>query len=75
MYKAHNIDRITAIKRKEERRVEELHKYSQQSRWLSNCAEKEIRIDDIREAKVKAKQEAEDEQRRLLLEKNENRQR
>lgn len=75
MYKAHNIDRITALKRKEEKRVDELHKYSQQSRWLSNCAEKEIRIDGIREAKVKANQEAELQQRKLLLEKNENRQR
>ena len=72
---AHRVERITALRRAEESRVAELSRYSQQSRWLSNCAEKESMVDQAREANLKARQAAEEEQRKLLLEKQEARQR
>ncbi|KAL7547586.1 hypothetical protein ACHAWF_010874 [Thalassiosira exigua] len=72
---AHKVEKITALRRAEEQRVSELSRYSQQSRWLSNCAEKESTVDQVREANLKARQDAEEQQRKLLLEKQEARQR
>lgn len=72
---AHRVERITALRRAEESRVAELSRYSQQSRWLSNCAEKESMVDQAREANLKARQAAEEEQRKLLSEKQEARRR
>eukprot|EP00985_Skeletonema_marinoi_P034977 scaffold45319_cov197-Skeletonema_marinoi.AAC.3 len=72
---AHRVERVTALRRAEESRVAELSRYSQQSRWLSNCAEKESMVDQAREANLKARQAAEEEQRKQLLEKQEARQR
>lgn len=70
-----NVERNVAQKRAEEQRVSELKRYGDQTRWLSKCAEKEATVDQIREANVKARQAAEDEQRRLLIEKQGSRQR
>jgi len=72
---AHRVERITALRRAEESRVAELSRYSQQSRWLSNCAEKESMVDQAREANLKARQAAEEKQRKLLSEKQEARRR
>jgi len=68
---AHKVERITALRRAEESRVAELSNYSQQSRWLSNCAERESMVDQAREARLKARQAAEENQRKQLLEKQE----
>jgi len=68
----HNIDRITALRRSEEQRVAGLQKFAQQSSWLTTVADKENKADAIRKANMKARQEKEDEERRLLAEKNEN---
>jgi hypothetical protein len=70
-----NVERDVAHKRAEEQRVSELKRYGDQTRWLSKCAEKEATVDQIRESNVKARQAAEDEQRRLLIEKQGSRQR
>ena len=72
---AHKVERVTALRRAEEQRVSELSRYSQQSRWLTNCAEKESMVDHVREAKLKARQAAEEQQRKQLLEKQEARRR
>lgn len=72
---AHLVERNTALRRAEEHRVSELKQFSNQSRWLSNCAEKESMVDQIREANLKARLAAEEEQRRKLVEKQELRQR
>ena len=69
------MERLTAMRRVEEQRVSDLRNYAKQSHWLGTCAEKENRADEIRKANLKARQEAEEEQRRLLMEKQENRQR
>lgn len=72
---AHKVERITAVRRAEEQRVSELSRYGRESRWLSNCAEKEAMVDQARDAKLKALQAAEDQQRKLLLEKQDTRRR
>lgn len=72
---AHKVERLTTVRRAEERRVSELSRYGRESRWLSNCAEKESMVDQMREAKLKALQAAEEQQRKLLLEKQETRRR
>ncbi|KAL7538926.1 hypothetical protein ACHAXR_008879 [Thalassiosira sp. AJA248-18] len=72
---AHKVERITALRRVEEQRVSELSRYGHESRWLSNCAEKEAMVDQVREANLKARQAAEEQQRKLLLEKQQTRQR
>ena len=72
---AYKVERVTALRRAEEQRVSELSRYSQQSRWLTNCAEKESMVDHVREAKLKARQAAEEQQRKQLLEKQEARRR
>ena len=51
--------------------MSELSRYGRESRWLSNCAEKEATVDERRAEKLRAQQAAEEEQRRLLLEKQE----
>ena len=73
--KAHNVERLTAMRRVEEQRVSDLRNYAKQSHWLGTCAEKENRADEIRKANLKAREEAEKEQRRLLMKKQETRQR
>lgn len=72
---AHKVEKITALRRAEEQRVSELSRFSQESRWLSNCAEKESMVDQAREANLMARKTAEEQQRKLLAEKQENRQR
>jgi hypothetical protein len=72
---AHQVERNTTLRRAEEQRVSELKQFSTQSRWLSNCAEKESMIDQVRDAKLKSRLAAEEEQRRLLKERQELRQR
>lgn len=72
---AHKAERATAQRRVEEKRVADLSRYSQQSRWLSLCAEKENNVDNVREAKLKAQQAEEERQRKLLEEKQASRQR
>jgi len=72
---AHKVERNTALRRAEEQRVSELKQFSNQSRWLSNCAEKESMVDQVREANLKARLAAEEEQRRILAGKQELRQR
>jgi hypothetical protein len=71
----HEVQRKTTLKRAEEQRVNELKRYGDQTRWLSSCAEKLTTVDQVREANLKARQAAEEEQRRLLKEKQETRQR
>ena len=71
----HKVERNVAHKRAEEQRVSELKRYGDQTRWLSNCAEKEATVDQVRDANLKARQAAEEEQRRLLMEKQETHQR
>lgn len=72
---AHKVEKITAQRRAEEQKITDLSRYSQQSRWLSNCAEKESMVDQAREANLAARKAAEEQQRKLLAEKQENRQR
>jgi hypothetical protein len=72
---AHKVEKITALRRAEEQRVSELARYGHESRWLSNCAEKESMVDQAREANSMARRAAEEQQRKLLSEKQENRQR
>lgn len=72
---AHKVEKITAQRRAEEQKISDLSRYSQQSRWLSNCAEKESMVDQAREANLAARKAAEEQQRKLLAEKQENRQR
>ena len=72
---AHKVERITAQRRVEEQRVSELSRYSHESRWLSNCAQKESRVDQAREANLAARKAAEEQQRQLLLQKQESRKR
>lgn len=72
---AHKVEKITALRRAEEQRISELSRYSNESRWLSNCAEKESLVDQAREANLIARNAAEAERRKLLAEKQENRQR
>jgi hypothetical protein len=71
----HKFEKNVAHKRAEEQRVSELKRYGDQTRWLSNCAEKESTVDQTRLANLKARQAAEEEQRRLLVDKQETRQR
>ena len=68
----HNIDRVTALRRSEEQRVAGLQKFAQQSSWLTTVADKENKADAIRKANMKARQDKEHEERRLLVEKNDN---
>ncbi len=70
---AHKVEKLTALRRAEEQRVSELSRYSHESRWLSNCAKKESMVDQIREANLEARKQEEEHQRKLLLEKQENR--
>ena len=72
---AHKVEKITSQRRAEEQKISDLSRYSQQSRWLSNCAEKESMVDQAREANLAARKAAEEQQRKLLAEKQENRQR
>lgn len=72
---ARKVERMTAIRRAEEQRIADLSRYSQQSRWLSNCAEKESMVENAREANLKARQAVEEQKRTELLEKQEARQR
>jgi hypothetical protein len=72
---AHKVEKITALRRAEEQRVSELARYGHESRWLSNCAEKESMVDQAREANLMARKAAEEQQRKMLSEKQENRQR
>ena len=72
---AHKVEKITALRRAEEQRVSELSKYSHESRWLSNCAERESMVDQARESNLQQRKAAEEQQRKLLVEKQENRQR
>ncbi|KAL3787823.1 hypothetical protein ACHAW5_003575 [Stephanodiscus triporus] len=71
----HKFEKSVAHKRAEEQRVSELKRYGDQTRWLSNCAEKESTVDQSRLANLKARQAAEEEQRRILVDKQETRQR
>eukprot|EP00804_Cyclotella_cryptica_P002527 CCRYP_018872-RA/>CCRYP_018872-RA protein AED:0.19 eAED:0.19 QI:0/0.5/0.33/1/1/1/3/15/614 len=72
---AHKVEKVTALRRAEEQRVSELSRYSQESRWLSNCAEREAMVDQTREANLMARKVAEEQQRKLLIEKQQKRQR
>ncbi len=72
---AHKVERNTALRRTEEQRVSELKQFGNQTRWLSSCAEKESKVDQIREANLKVRIAAEEEQRRSLAEKQELRKR
>ena len=49
-----------------------LQKFAQQSSWLTTVADKENKADAISKANMKARQEKEDNERRLLAEKDEN---
>lgn len=72
---AHKVEQVTALRRAEEKRVSELSRYSIESRWLSNCAQRESKVDQAREANLMARKAAEEQQRKLLIEKQEKRQR
>ena len=72
---AHKVEKITALRRADEQRISELSKYSHESRWLSNCAQRESMVDQAREANLMARKVAEEQQRKLLLEKQETRRR
>ena len=72
---AQKVEKVTALRRAEEQRVSELSRFSQESRWLSNCAERESLVDQAREANMMARKAAEEQQRKLLVEKQEKRQR
>ena len=72
---AHKVEKITAMRRDEEKRVSELAKFSNTSRWYSETNKKEANSDQVREANMLARKKAEEEQRQLLLEKQQSRQR
>jgi hypothetical protein len=72
---AHKVEQVTALRRAEEKRVSELSRYSHESRWLSKCAQRESMVDQAREANLLARKAAEEQQRKLLIEKQEKRQR